>query len=136
MAFRTTPDLVKGVIEVDEDSVSDLTPFIIDANLLVNQVCLESGYEEDHLTRIETWLAAHLYAIRDPRTTQETTGPISDMFQSKVDLGFDVTHYGQQAMRLDTDGNLAALNNSVKVVTVPLPVQNRKKRITWLGTDD
>lgn len=109
---RTTSGAVEGIIEVDS-SIS-LTPFIESANALVTEVCVPLEYDDIRLELIERWLAAHFYAIRDPRTTSEKAGPVSANYQSKVDLGFNVTHYGQMAMRLDTLGGLAALQKKIE----------------------
>ena len=129
MAVRTTPTLVEGIIEID--SAIGLTPFIAAANALVTQCCtdLTEDYTTGQLQIIETWLAAHFYTVRDMRAEAEKAGPVSEKFQSKVDLGFDTSHYGQMAMRLDWKGGLAALNEEVK--------KGIKKIIigTWLGTE-
>jgi hypothetical protein len=110
MALRTTTELVGGIVGVD-DSIS-LTPFMNAANELVTEVCNYSGYSATRLQMIETWLSAHFYAMRDPGVApvSERAGGVGANYQSQVGLGFDVTHYGQQAMRLDTHGGLAALN--------------------------
>ena len=125
---RTTSILVGGIIEVDANIT--LTPFIEAANELVTECCSSSGYTALRLAQIEKWLSAHLYTVRDPRAESEKAGSVSEKFQSKVDLGFDTSHYGQMAMRLDTEGGLAALNERIK----------KGKRatvgVTWLGTAD
>lgn len=123
---RTTDALVKGIIEVDDDI--SLTPFIDIANELVTECCIAGEHSDSRLKLIETWLAAHCYTVRDMRAESEKAGPVSEKKQSKVDLGFDTSHYGQMAMRLDTEGGLAALNKKSKEgggVTVG---------VTWLGT--
>jgi hypothetical protein len=125
---RTTAAEIKLIIDVDDANIPDLTPFITVANELVTELCVDSGYTATRLNLIETWLAAHFYAIRDPRTTSEKAGSVSANYQSKVDLNLSLTHYGQQAMLLDTDGNLAALNASV------VNGGKRTVGVTWLGT--
>ena len=126
---RTTSALVKGIIETDDTSIPDLTPFIDVANELVTECC-EDDYTSSRLTLIETWLAAHFYTVRDMRAEAEKAGPVSEKFQSKVDLGFDTSHYGQMAMRLDWQGGLAALNEKIK--------KGHKKLIigAYLGTKE
>jgi hypothetical protein len=104
---RTTPAAVSAIIEVD--AAIDLTPSIETANALVTELCAASGYSAARLELIERWLAAHFYAIRDPRAASEGAGGVSASYQHKVDLHFNQTTYGQQAMLLDTAGNLAAL---------------------------
>ena len=126
---RTTSEEVALIIEVDE-SVS-LTPFIEAANALVTEKCSTvTTYDADRLELIERWLAAHFYAIRDARPTHERAGSVGASYQSKVDLGFDVTHYGQMAMRLDTAGGLAALNMEAKKGGA------RTATVTWVGKED
>jgi len=131
---RTTPTLVGGIIEWDSDSTKAsyiaLTPFIDAANELVTECCGSNDYTITRLELIERWLSAHFFTVRDPRAESEKAGSVSEKFQSKVDLGFDTSHYGQMAMRLDTEGGLAALNEQIKKgkkVTVG---------VTWLGTAD
>ena len=128
MAVRTTSALIGAIIEVDDDI--GLTPFIDIANELVTECCGDAGYGESRLKLIETWLAAHCYTIRDMRAESERAADTAEKKQSKVDLGFDTSHYGQMAMRLDTEGGLAALNKKSKEggkVTVG---------ITWCGTPE
>ncbi len=130
MAIRTTQELVGAVVELD--STIDVTPFIADANILVDDLCLESGYSDAKLTRIETWLAAHLYAVRDPRVSSESAGPVSATYQYRLGLFLAGTMQGQQAMLLDTAGNLANLNKDI---------ENGKKnpavaKILWMGSCD
>ena len=130
MSIRTTSDLVNGVIDVD--SAISLTPFIAAANALVTQCCTEltTDYEAAQLILIETWLSAHFYTIRDMRAVSEKAGPVSVEYQSKVDLGFSTSHYGQMAMTLDYQGGLAALNEQIKNGLSKTPTA------TWLGTED
>lgn len=127
---RTTDELVGGIIEVDSDI--PLTPFILIANELVTECCtdLETDYADARLVLIETWLAAHFYTVRDMRAEAEKAGPVSEKFQSKVDLGFDSSHYGQTAMRLDNQGGLSALNEKIKKGI------SHDVGVTWLGTED
>ena len=127
MAVRTTSVAVGLIIEVDA-SIS-LTSFIEAANALVMEVCSTDDYDATRLELIERWLSAHFYAIREARPTNERAGSVGASYQSKVDLGFDVTHYGQMAMRLDTAGGLAALNAEAK------KGGSRTATVTWAGKD-
>jgi len=126
MAVRTTSVLVAAIIEVDTDI--DLEPFIFTASELVTEVCAIAGYTVERLELIERWLSAHFYAIRDPRVTQEKAGSVGANFESKVDLNLALTRYGQQAMLLDTQGGLAALNQSMLS-------GKRTASVAWLGTE-
>lgn len=123
---RTTASAVEAIIEVK--ATVSVTPFIEVANDLVTNVCTASSYSVATLELIERWLAAHFYAIRDPRRESEEADEVAAKFKSKVELGFNVTHYGQMAMRLDTAGNLAALDSRTNKGLATAGVG-----ITWLG---
>jgi hypothetical protein len=130
--FFTTADAVGGIIELDEEI--DLTPFIETAHNIIERTCLDSDYDDATLELIERWLSAHFYAIRDPRTIAEAVKGISERYESGISgsakgTGFSLTRYGRQAMLLDTDGNLAALDN---IVTMGGRI---KGSITHIGTN-
>lgn len=133
---RTTDADVASIIEVDADVAPTLASFIRPASMLVDEVCAPvETYSEERLKEIETWLAAHFYAQRDPRAQREDVASIGVTFQSKVDLGLNNTHYGQMAMSLDTNGGLAALNEQTTN-----PDDSNSKNYTaglfWMGSDE
>ena len=119
--MRTTVTAVQEIIETDE-TVLTVAPFIETANALVTEVCatilqtdgVTPYYDSTRLELIERWLAAHFYAIRDPRRVSESVGSVREVFQFRLGLHLDVTTYGQQAMLLDTQGGLARLSASMK----------------------
>lgn len=127
---RATDELLEGIIEVD--SAILLAPFIDAANMLVTKFCtdLVDDYTADELIKIETWLAAHFYTVRDMRAFEEKAGPVSQRLQSKIDLGFATSHYGQMAMTLDYNGGLAGLNERIK------QGKTNKISVSWLGTEE
>ena len=132
---RTTRTLISGIIELDLEIIPDdaaMLPFITMANELVTEACVTNGpttaYDGTRLELIERSLAAHFYTNRDPRSVDEKAGSVGNRYQSKVDLGFDTSHYGQSAMRLDTNGGLAKLNNDMKKGRSSVGV-------VWLGTE-
>ncbi len=127
---RTTVILVGGIIQVNPNIT--LTPFIEAANILVTQCCTElnDDYTADQLEKIETWLAAHFYTVRDMRRVSSKAGPVSEKKQSKVDLGFSTSHYGQIAMRLDFHGGLASLDKQILNGTV------KTVGINYIGTTE
>jgi len=129
MMVRATDEEVGKIIDVDENI--SLTAFIDIANALVTQCCtnLTTDYTDDHLVKIETWLSAHFYTVRDPRASEERAGPVSERYQSKVDLGFSTSHYGQTAMRLDYYGGLARLDRKIKKGT-------KTPSLTWVGKEE
>lgn len=132
---RTTLAQVATIIELDAGIIPDeasLEPYIAVANELVTEACVTNGpttpYSDVRLELIERWLTAHMYTVRDPRVTNERAGAVGVTYQSYVGLGFDTSHYGQTAMRLDTNGGLTDINSEAKT---------RKPRIgvAWLGTE-
>jgi len=125
---RTTSAAVGLIIEVD--STISVTPFIEVANALVTELAaaVSTTYSAARLELIERWLSAHFYTERDPRAVDEKAGSVAVTNQSRVDLGFDNSHYGQMAMRLDTQGWLAELNEATKRGS------QRTAGITYLGT--
>lgn len=133
---RTTRALVGAIIELDGNIVSDdaaMAPFIATASELVTECCTGDNapateYSDDRLELIERWLAAHFYAMRDPRSASEGAGAVSVAYQSSVGMGFAASHYGQQVMRLDTNGGLARLDRNARDGT-------KRPRVTWLGTE-
>jgi hypothetical protein len=127
MAVRTTEALVRAIIEVAA-TVTDLSPFINAAHNLVDAKCTDIA--EANATEVETWLSAHFYAIFDPRASSETAKGVGQTLQSRVDLGLNVTHYGQMAMMIDQTGGLAFWNDQVKTGKAGASVS-----FTWLGED-
>ncbi len=136
MATRTSKALVEGIIETDAAIIPDdaaLVPFQDIANEMVTEWCTgtvngpATAYDATRLALIETWLCAHFYTNRDPRAHSEKAGSVGANLQNKIDLGFDSSFYGQTAMRLDTNGGLATLNNRSKK-------GSGKVAAVWLGT--
>lgn len=98
---------------------------------MVTQHCSDSSYSAAILELIERWLSAHFYVVMDPRVQQEGVSGVYQQFEPiKVDLGLNLTKYGQQAMVLDYAGNLAALNLQI--------VKGRAagaSHTAWVGTE-
>ena len=131
---RTTQENVATVIDI-MDGV-DITAYILTANELVTEVCASvtdddgvAYYSDDRLELIERWLAAHFYAVNDPRAAMEKAGPVSQTLQYKVDLNLANTMYGQQAMVLDTQGGLAQLSKQAE------DGKKRSAGVFWLGSE-
>jgi hypothetical protein len=97
---------------------------------MVTTHCSGDGdYDATLLELIERWLSAHLYTIKEMRRESEKAGSVSAKKQSKVDLGLQSSHYGQQAMLLDYNGHLAVLNKNMKEGKTAV------YDIAWVGTD-
>lgn len=121
--MRTTATLVGAIIEVDPAIVLD--PFIAAAEQAVDEIAKKDVLTDGQLAVIETWLAAHFYCMRDPRSVAETVGQVAVRYQSAVDLGFNSSQYGQMAIALDTTGTLKAMSTG-----------KRPTKVLWLGSDD
>jgi len=106
---RVTADEVRAIIDVSTE-VTDLTPFITAAGLLVDKVDEKAILTDAQLKEVERWLAAHYVALRDPRRASEKAGSVGESYQYKLGLGLEVTTYGQQAIMLDTTGTLFQIN--------------------------
>lgn len=128
---RVDEDDVKAICDV-QDGV-DLTPYITSANELVTELCSNSDYTDTRLALIERWLSAHFYCIFDPQASTEMAGAVQATYEGRTGTGLKFTRYGQQAMLLDTAGNLAVLSNSLDKATKTVEAQSRAKSITWLG---
>lgn len=111
--YRIQPGAVKKIMEFDP-YIEDLAPFIAVAEELVTEICAPAGYTSDRLCLIETWLAAHFVAIRDPRYLSEQIGAANATIQSgQMGMNLSLTTYGQQAMLMDTKGGLAWLDKHI-----------------------
>jgi hypothetical protein len=138
MALRTSYAAVAEIVEVDSDVSSTLQAFMDTANGLVDRMVSDAKDNKGNafwndtsdatlLELIERWLAAHFYRVRDPGFRVEISATSQTTIISKIDLGFSLTHEGQQAMMLDVSGWLADLNRSAQGKGAKLDVQ-------WLGT--
>lgn len=126
--MSVTAEQVREIINVPATEVSDLAPFITAAEAIVSAQC--SGLTASTEDLVTLWLSAHFLAIRTPRAQNEKAGPVSQSLFGKVDLGLNVTRYGQQAMMLDSSGGLARWNKTVN--------EGGRSTVTfsWLGTDE
>lgn len=107
MARVTTAE----VREIIDTELTNLTPFIMAADQLVDQVAAaDSSLAAAHLKEISRWLSAHFAAMRDPQAAKSTVGPTSFTYEGKTGTGLEFTRYGQQALLLDTSGTLVGLS--------------------------
>lgn len=132
---RTTVELVAATLTPnDMDAVTDdLTPFMDAANILVTRLCAgakkldgTSYYADSDLEMIERWLSCHFYKIPNPSDlVEQVSKDAQRTIESKVDLGLNVTRYGQMAKILDSAGGLASAD---------LRSRMRGWGAMWLGT--
>lgn len=109
-----SPADVKLIFQVTDPDVTDpVIQAMIDAALcIIDEACdYADGTLKDKIT---CWLAAHLLAHWDRRSVSEKAADTAQTFQSAVGLGFNSSHYGQTAMRLDISGCLAELDKQVE----------------------
>jgi hypothetical protein len=111
MANRATEAEVKEILDTNLEE-TEITPFLNAANTVVTDVLMDEEYSDDLLKTIETWLAAHFVAIRDPRISKEKVGDGDATYHGKSGLGLNHTPYGQQVMLMDHHGKLAEITSS------------------------
>lgn len=100
-----------------------LDPYILVANEMTTEYCSGSGYSDDRMTAIETWLTAHVITASVQQQIQsEGAGGVSQSYAINVrhlGSGFKSTRYGVMACQLDTAGSL--LRASARMETGRLP---------------
>lgn len=113
MANRVTTAEVEEIIDTDLTD-GRITVCIDTAHNLVETQCVGNDLSDDTLKSIERWLSAHFVAVVEPRITREKADVVGASYMHKVDLYLASTVWGQQAMLLDTSGNLSELNDGIK----------------------
>ena len=124
MGIRTNDEAVRAVL--DTDAAIEVAPFIKTANSLTNYVARRDAaglLDAEALRQIETYLAAHFYALKDPQFRSKSTGGASGQFQGQSGMGLDATDWGQQAKLLDYTGTLNSL-----------AIGRARVGAAWLGT--
>lgn len=119
------------VLAILDTTITDFTPYIEAADAVIDSHLLDKGLSDALLKIICRWLSAHFCCINDPRTTSESAG-VSESYEGRVDLGLNLSRYGQQAMTLDPTGTLAMVNGRNTRGAVPAAAQ-QSASITWLG---
>jgi hypothetical protein len=124
---RTDAELVKDVLRLgseggdyDDRNNPTLTPYITAANLLVTRVltCATAKgvpLTDDEALVLETWLAAHGYALSDQPYAEKSTQRSKGVFQGRTGMRLEATKYGQMALDLDPSGCLAAVTKKQTV---------------------
>lgn len=91
-----------------ETDLDNLTPFIDAAHLEAKDLPLD----DDRKAQVEKWLAAHFAAIRDKRVESKSIEGNKEDYAGKTEMGYSATQYGQQALMLDTSGQLGSSPDS------------------------
>lgn len=90
---------VKALLNTDEE---DFSAFINWAHFLAEPLDLPVEQRQE----IEKWLAAHAYKCKDKEVKKKTEGDSSETYAVEVKTGLKATTHGQQALALDTTGEL------------------------------
>jgi hypothetical protein len=118
---RTTDIEVKKIISLNK--VTDTTPFIDTANLLVTKHLGNSGLSDDELTQIEKYLTAHLLTLHNDERQLKTQklGDATDTYAGNFGKGLEFSQYGQMVLMLDSTGTMQGLGGkkvSLSVINV------------------
>lgn len=118
---RTTDTEVKKIISLNK--VTDTTPFIDTANLLVTKHLGNSGLSDDELTQIEKYLTAHLLTLHNDERQLKTQklGDATDTYAGNFGKGLEFSQYGQMVLMLDSTGTMQGLGGkkvSLSVINV------------------
>lgn len=116
-----------SVKEIIATNLTDeqVNAFINAAHQQVENVLASAGLTEKTLTLIETYLAAHLLSLRDPRAERESFGgDYTIQVQGETGKGYESTLYGQTAISLDTSGLLASAGAGLKRARVEVHGSN------------
>lgn len=120
---RVTPDDVKAILR--KEPGSPLESFIETADALVTNL-LTDLLSDIMLKQITLYLSAHFYHVTDPNYREQAIDDSEHKYRSKVGMGLHLTHFGQQAMVLDSTGTLVEVNATDK---------SRKFEFGFLGDD-
>lgn len=110
MANRVHSETLARLVGVAPET--DLTSFIDDAHVLVNETLLAAGFTADRLTLIEKYLAAHLYVLSYEKgglTGQKVDDASESYSTAKGQVGLRANRFGQMVAGLDTS-NLLTLS--------------------------
>jgi hypothetical protein len=107
-----TEDDVRRLVAFDAARIPDIQPFIDDAVLMLNNV-IGNRLDTATFDLVTRYLAAHLVAVSDPRVNMEKVKSLQVRYDTKLDKGLGITHFGTTAMMLDSSGRLAAWNNQI-----------------------
>lgn len=116
---RVTDAEVKEIISLNV--LTDTTPFITTANILVTKHLGSSGIPADLLAQIEKYLAAHLVALHpdERQLTEQKLGDAQDKYGGSFGDMLSFTQFGQTVKMLDYTGTLAGVGGeTVSINTI------------------
>lgn len=115
---RVTDEEVQKIISLNVLTTTD--PFIITANVFVNEYLLGTGQSEEVLKEIEKYIAAHLVALHpDERQLQsQVIGDSTDTYSGDFGKLLNFTQFGQFAKSLDSSGTLVNIGKTKAIIEV------------------
>lgn len=115
---RVSVDEVRAVGDFDALSDSEVQGFIHDAELIIEEHV--KGHVDKHLLDvISKYLAAHFAALKDrgAAVSRSAVGETTFSYEGDTNkTGFASTRFGQQALALDSSGQLAAVDTGIEHV--------------------
>lgn len=116
---RTNDSDVQDIIALNV--LTDTTPFITTANIIVTEHLGTSSISSDLLEQIEKYLTAHLVAMHpdERQLKSQKLGEATDNYAGEFGKMLDFTQYGQMVKMLDYTGTLAGVGGqSVEIDTI------------------
>jgi hypothetical protein len=107
---------VQDLLGRNYDDKTSLQAFMKSANVVVNAIVTCAAAKgatlsTEQLERIEAHLACHYYQRADPGFSSKNTGRSAAAFHGQTGMMLQSTHYGQDAIGMDTSGCLSSFNN-------------------------
>lgn len=91
-------------------ATTDLDPFIGVATVIVDDNLVSAGLSTESLKNVELYLSAHFSVLKYRQPLETKISQSMDDFANPLKTGFYQTIYGQQAMTMDSSGNLSELS--------------------------
>ena len=116
--MRVEADNVSAILDNTELTDAQIDVYITSANIMVTQI-LGTTLDDDVLAEIERWLAGHMIAItRERQALEEKAGGAEIIYTGKYGMALSSTSYGQMVLALDTTGEMAKANQSLKTASI------------------
>lgn len=110
--MAVTEDQVTRIILFDTSRIPEVQPFIDDAVIMLTNI-IGTALDTATFDLVTRYMAAHLIAISDPRVNMEKVKSLQVRYDTKLDKGLGITHFGTMAMMLDSSGKLSQWNTQV-----------------------
>ena len=121
MALDVTLDQVKCVIDLTDTVTDDCwLEMLDDAITKINSTTIEHDCGTDVANMVAKYLAAHIMSQRDPQQISRGTLDTNESFTDKYGIGYDITRYGQLAMRFDCTNTLSNEHQKAQEITPTL----------------